>query len=71
VEAKVIEKSGAWYAYQGEKIGQGRDNAREFLRENPGLSIEIENKVRASLGIPLVPVATEEVQDGKKAKVEG
>ncbi len=54
VTAKVIEKSGAWYAYQGEKIGQGRDNAREFLRENPGLSFEIENKVRESLGIPLL-----------------
>ena len=35
VEAKVVEKSGAWYAYQSEKIGQGRDNARTFLRENP------------------------------------
>jgi recombination protein RecA len=54
VNAKVIEKSGAWYAYQGEKIGQGRDNAREFLRENPELSFEIENKVRDSLGIPLL-----------------
>jgi len=54
VTAKVIEKSGAWYAYQGEKIGQGRDNAREFLRENPSLSLEIENKVRESLGIPLL-----------------
>ena len=41
------------------KIGQGRDNAREFLRENPGLSHEIENKVRESLGIPLLPVAVE------------
>ena len=51
VEAKVVEKSGAWYAYQGEKIGQGRDNARTFLRENPELAREIENKVRESLGI--------------------
>ena len=54
VIAKVIEKSGAWYAYQGEKIGQGRDNAREFLRENEALAFEIENKVRESLGIPLL-----------------
>ncbi len=52
VNAKIIEKSGAWYAYNGEKIGQGRDNAREFLRENPELALEIENKVRESLGIP-------------------
>ncbi len=54
VNAKVIEKSGAWYAYNGEKIGQGRDNAREFLRENEALAFEIENKVRDSLGIPLL-----------------
>ena len=59
VTAKVIEKSGAWYAYQGEKIGQGRDNAREFLRENPNLSFEIENKVRESLGIPLLAHSAE------------
>ncbi len=57
VAAKILEKSGAWYAYQGEKIGQGKDNAREFLRENPDLAVEIENKVRESLGIPLLPVA--------------
>src|SRR5471032_966799 len=56
VIAKVVEKSGAWYAYNGEKIGQGKDNFREFLKENPALAIEIENKVRESLGVPLVPV---------------
>ena len=56
VVAKVVEKSGAWYAYNGEKIGQGKDNCREFLKENPALAIEIENKVRESLGVPLVPV---------------
>jgi recombination protein RecA len=65
VNAKIVEKSGAWYAYNGEKIGQGRDNSREFLRENPELAYEIENKVRESLGIPLLaesmdaPVAKE------------
>jgi recombination protein RecA len=58
VTAKVVEKSGAWYAYNGEKIGQGKDNAREFLRENPDLAHEIENKVRESLGVPLLPAAT-------------
>jgi recombination protein RecA len=51
----ILEKSGAWYAYNGEKIGQGRDNAREFLRENPELSREIENKVREILEIALLP----------------
>ena len=57
VANKVLEKSGAWYAYNGEKIGQGKDNAREFLRENPELAREIENKVREAVGIPLLPDA--------------
>ena len=57
VVARLVEKSGAWYAYNGEKIGQGRDNAREFLRENPALAHEIENKVRDSLGIAALPAA--------------
>ena len=55
---KVIEKSGAWYAYNGEKIGQGRENAREFLRENPDLAHEIENRIREVLGVPTLPEAT-------------
>jgi recombination protein RecA len=68
VNAGILEKSGAWYAYKGEKIGQGRDNAREFLRENADLSVEIENRVRESLGIPLLPVAEPEAKaKGKKA----
>ena len=53
VEAKIVEKSGSWYAYKGEKIGQGKDNAREFLRENPDIALEIENRVREALGVPL------------------
>ena len=57
VTAKIVDKSGAWYAYSGEKIGQGKDNAREFLRENPDLAVEIENKIRESLGIPLLGAA--------------
>ena len=51
VEHKIVEKSGAWYAYKGEKIGQGKDNAREFLREHPEMAAEIENKVRSALGV--------------------
>ena len=57
--ANVVDKSGAWYAYNGEKIGQGKDNAREFLRENPELAVEIENKVREAMGIPLLPTTAE------------
>ncbi|MBT9456598.1 MAG: recombinase RecA [Burkholderiaceae bacterium] len=53
VEAKILDKSGSWYAYNGEKIGQGKDNAREFLRENRDIALEIENKVREAMGVPL------------------
>jgi recombination protein RecA len=59
VNARILDKSGAWYAYNGEKIGQGKDNAREFLRENPDLAVEIENKVRESMGIPLLAAGGE------------
>ena len=69
VEQKVLEKSGSWYAYNGEKIGQGKDNAREFLKENPDLAAEIENKVRAAVGIPLLPGAQVEEAPAAKLKV--
>ncbi|HRV77018.1 MAG TPA: recombinase RecA [Thauera sp.] len=57
VEHKIVDKSGAWYAYQGDKIGQGKDNSREFLRANPALAREIENKVRVAVGLPELPPA--------------
>ena len=60
VVAKVVDKSGAWYAYNGEKIGQGKDNAREFLRENPDIAREIENKIRDSLGVALLAAPSDE-----------
>ena len=49
----ILEKSGAWYAYKGEKIGQGKDNAREFLKEHPEMAAEIEGKIREAVGIPM------------------
>ena len=54
-DAKIIEKAGSWYSYNGERIGQGKDNARNFLVERPALAHEIENKVRTQLGVPLLP----------------
>ena len=61
VEAKIVEKSGAWYSYGGERIGQGRDNCREYLRENPDLARDIENKVREALGVtPMGAIAVAE-----------
>ncbi|MGZ5041760.1 MAG: recombinase RecA, partial [Usitatibacter sp.] len=60
---RVVEKSGAWYAYRGEKIGQGKDNTREFLREHPEMAEEIEAKIREAVGIaggmPRAPEAAE------------
>ena len=63
VNAKIVDKAGAWYSYQGEKIGQGRDNTREFLKENADLAREIENKVRAQLGIATMPTSAAAVAE--------
>ncbi|MGB7814965.1 MAG: recombinase RecA [Methylotenera sp.] len=49
VNAKLVEKAGAWYSYNGEKIGQGKDNAREYLREHPAIANEIDAKIRANM----------------------
>jgi len=56
---KFVDKSGAWYAYNGEKIGQGKDNAREYLKEHPEIAAEIEAKVRVAVGVnnPAMAVA--------------
>jgi recombination protein RecA len=61
-DAKIVEKSGAWYSYNGERVGQGKDNARNYLKEHPELAREIENKVRASLGVPELPPAVAEAE---------
>ena len=51
VNAGVVEKSGAWFSYKGDRIGQGKDNSRDFLRDNPALAVEIENRVREHFGV--------------------
>lgn len=50
VKAGIVEKAGAWFSYKGEKLGQGRENAKLFLRDNPAVAEEIENKIRADAG---------------------
>ncbi|HQT25896.1 MAG TPA: recombinase RecA [Burkholderiales bacterium] len=60
VQQKLIEKSGAWYSYNGEKIGQGKDNAREFLKANPGVAHEIESKIRAHVGGMAAPASVDD-----------
>jgi len=51
VKAGVVEKSGSWFSFNSQRIGQGRDNAREFLKANPDMAKEIENAVRGNAGV--------------------
>ncbi len=60
VQAGVVEKSGAWYAYKKDRIGQGKDNAREYLKEHPELASELEAKIREKLGVASPTAATPE-----------
>ncbi len=59
-ESGVVDKSGAWYSYSGERIGQGKDNAREFLREHREMALDIENRIRAHYGVAARGPAGEE-----------
>lgn len=52
VSKNIVDKAGAWFSYNGEKIGQGRENAKNYLQENPDIAFEIENKVRVSYDLP-------------------
>ena len=63
VDHKVIEKSGAWYTFDGERMGQGRENARQFLKENHDIRAEIDSRLRKGMGLP-------EVSRGVEAKQE-
>lgn len=63
VDLNLMQKSGAWYSYQGNKIGQGRDNAREFLKNNPEVLTEIEDKIRELKGVKTLKKADVEDAD--------
>jgi recombination protein RecA len=63
VEAKLVEKSGAWYSYDGERIGQGKENARQYMKENPAMAVRLEAALRAQF----VPA---DVPRGDQAAVE-
>ncbi len=65
VTAGVVEKSGSWFSYDGERIGQGRENAKSFLRQNPDMANSIEAKIRANAG--LLSAALTKVPDDKDA----
>jgi recombination protein RecA len=64
-QCNVVEKSGAWYSYGGERIGQGKDNVREYLREHPEIALDIENKVREHFGVK--PRGLKVIEGGKGA----
>ena len=63
----IVDKSGAWYSYNGDRIGQGKDNARQFLKDNPEIEADIEQQIRAQL-LPDKAQATE--QPTEEAEVE-
>jgi len=67
VEHKVIEKSGAWFAYKGERLGQGRENVRQFLLANRDIRNEIDARLRATLGLPAEAPG---IEKGDKEKIE-
>ena len=60
VEHKIVDKSGTWYGYGEVRLGQGKENARQYLVDNPKLMDEIEAKIRAKVGLVGPPAATEE-----------
>ncbi len=57
----IVEKRGSWYSYEGERIGQGRENAKEYLRENPEICLEIERRIREAAGLPFLPEAIQRI----------
>ena len=63
IKAGVVEKSGAWYSYGDERIGQGRENAKAFLKANPAVADDIEDKIRASHGLDFGVSGGEDVVD--------
>jgi recombination protein RecA len=69
VDQKVIEKSGAWYAIDGERMGQGRENARQFLKDNPDVRNEVDARLRKGLGLPSIEMPAEAAPRSEKAAV--
>ena len=74
VKDNIVEKSGAWYAYNGAKIGQGRENAKGYLKDNPRICAEIELKVRELHGLPgdvVIPELSDEETKNASGKANG
>jgi recombination protein RecA len=73
-EANIVEKSGAWFSFQGERIGQGRENAKDYLRDHPEISAAVERKLLEKVGVlkPVVQAvqAVPDEVDEKRARVK-
>ena len=67
VKEEIVQKSGAWFSYGDVRLGQGRENAKIYLKENPELALEIENKIREKYNLPLAELAKNQ---GNEAKAE-
>jgi recombination protein RecA len=69
VEKKIVDKAGAWYSFREERLGQGREAAKTFLKENPGTAEEIETKIREQAGLAAMPkdAGSAEAETGKKS----
>ncbi|KJY53178.1 Protein RecA [Bifidobacterium coryneforme] len=67
LETNIIKKSGSWFTYEGDQLGQGRENVRQFLKDNPGLTKEIEDKVKSAFGLATEPKGDEQSVDGGKS----
>ena len=70
----IVEKSGAWYSYKGERIGQGRENARQFLKDNKDIAARVDLEVRKALGLirepEPAPLSAEEKEKARKAAAQ-
>ncbi|GFP75914.1 recombinase RecA [Clostridium fungisolvens] len=71
VKDEIIQKSGAWFSYGDVRLGQGRENAKQFLKENPEIAFEIENKIRSKYGLPLTVANTPAKAEVATTKAEG
>jgi recombination protein RecA len=70
VEKNIVEKSGAWFSYSGTRIGQGRENVKQFLTEHPDMSAEIELKVRQAAGLPVAEMAAQAAESAPSKEKE-
>jgi recombination protein RecA len=67
VNTGVVEKSGSWFSYNSQRIGQGRENAKQFLKENPDIAAKIEDAIRQNAGLICEPILLGETGGGDEA----